>query len=364
MKSKSTLWPLDPHTVGKHLVLKEYLNAWLPVLGSWNGRILFIDGFAGPGEYENGEDGSPLIALKCLRDHSAQKHIKSEVGFIFIEKDEARKLHLDSIIADKVAAIDCQCWVDVIHGSFDEEMTEVLDKVDVQNLQLAPSFVMIDPFGVSDTPMSVVSRILASSRSEVYVSFMYQYIDRFKTTPEFEKHLDGLFGTPSWRDGITIQDQIARKDFFFDLYSNQLRISGASQVVRFELYEGNSLIYAIFFATKHLKGSNFIKQAIWKVAPWGDFAFRGTRSSQLTLGLSSPDFTPLRDAIINEFGSKNWVSIGEVEDFVSSDKTDFHTGQIRRHVLIPLEEKGALLVDETTRKMKKRYPNGTLLRFI
>ena len=54
-----TLWELDPHTLGKHLVLRAYLDAWLPVMGSWQGRLLFIDGFAGPGEYEGGEEGSP-----------------------------------------------------------------------------------------------------------------------------------------------------------------------------------------------------------------------------------------------------------------------------------------------------------------
>jgi len=39
-----------------------------------------------------------------------------------------------------------------------------------------------------------------------------------------------------------------------------------------------------------------MKQAIWKVAPFGEFAFRGTRSTQLTLGLENVDFRPLKRA--------------------------------------------------------------------
>lgn len=54
---RSKLWPLEAHTRGKHLVLKNYVNAWLPILGSTRQRILFIDGFAGPGEYAGGEEG-------------------------------------------------------------------------------------------------------------------------------------------------------------------------------------------------------------------------------------------------------------------------------------------------------------------
>ena len=83
MPPKTPLWPLEPHTRGKHLVLKSYLDAWFPIMGSWNGRILFIDGFAGPGEYEGGEEGSPLIALRSLKDHHAQRHDHSRSSVPF-----------------------------------------------------------------------------------------------------------------------------------------------------------------------------------------------------------------------------------------------------------------------------------------
>jgi len=86
------LWPLEPHSRGKHLVLRNYLDAWLPILGSWSGRILFIDGFAGPGTYHGGEEGSPLVALRAFADHKAKPSIKGEVRFIFIvEVDETTR---------------------------------------------------------------------------------------------------------------------------------------------------------------------------------------------------------------------------------------------------------------------------------
>ncbi len=64
---KDILWELEPHTLGKHRVLRAYLDAWFPILSSWRKRILFIDGFAGPGEYKGGEEGSPQIASPLLR---------------------------------------------------------------------------------------------------------------------------------------------------------------------------------------------------------------------------------------------------------------------------------------------------------
>ena len=64
---------IAPHTVAKHLLLKRYLDAWFPILGRYNNRINYIDGFAGPGEYEGGEDGSPLLAIEAARSHVERK---------------------------------------------------------------------------------------------------------------------------------------------------------------------------------------------------------------------------------------------------------------------------------------------------
>lgn len=60
-----TVWPLEPHTAAKHALLKNYLGAWFPILASARGRVVFLDGFAGPGHYDGGEPGSPIIALSA-----------------------------------------------------------------------------------------------------------------------------------------------------------------------------------------------------------------------------------------------------------------------------------------------------------
>lgn len=108
-----------------------------------------------------------------------------------------------------------------------------------------------------------------------------------------------------------------------------------------------------------------MKRAMWKVAPFGDFQFRGTRSKQLTLiGMQEPDFESLRRALKEEFSEKGWVRIEQIEEFVASDRTDYHTGQVRKGALIPLEEAGKIEVDGQTRKRKHSYPDGTRLRFV
>jgi three-Cys-motif partner protein len=274
-------------------------------MARWNGRILFIDGFAGPGKYDRGEDGSPVIALNALRQHPTP--MAAEVLFMFIEKDRRRAAYLQTVVNDMASAMPGNVKTRVIHGAFDETMAEVLNSLDAQAKQLAPCFVMVDPFGVSGTPMTVIERILKNPKSEVYVSFMYESINRWKAEPEFESHLDQLFGTPGWRKGLAIEGQHGRKEFFFGLYAQQLRHAGARYVTHFELYEGERLVYAIFFGTQSLLGCDKMKQAIWKVAPFGDFVFRGTKGGQL--GLDLIDFEPLKAALRKTFGGRGWVTI-------------------------------------------------------
>jgi three-Cys-motif partner protein len=363
MAPEDTLWTRDPHTEGKHLVLRAYLDAWLPIMGRWNGRILFIDGFAGPGQYVGGEDGSPLIALRSLIEHNAKKTIKAQVVFFFIEERADRADHLEGLVNEVIPDLPKTATATVVKGTFDQALEEVLDALEEQKKRLAPALVMIDPFGVSGIPMSVIARILENPRCEVYVSFMYESMNRFLNTAEFEGHLDELFGTDQWREALELNGEDRRR-FLYGLYEDQLRENGAKHVLHFNLYEGNRLVYAIFFGTQHEVGCDRMKQAIWKAAPAGDYEFRGSRSGQLFLGVDEPDYSILRAQLTDRFQGEEWIGIEEVKRFVASDKTEFHSSHLKRPVLKPMEEEGLIEVDESTRKNKGTFPDGTKLKFV
>ena len=257
------------------MVLQNYMGAWLPKLTKWNGRVLFIDAFAGPGEYSRGEQGSPVIALRALIDHPAKSRITSEVMYLFIEKDNRRYEHLDRVLDRMKDELPSYCRYRVINSTFDDTLTTVLDALDQQNAELAPCFVMIDPFGISETPMSTIGRILKNPSSEVYVSLMYREMNRFLGHPSFAPHLDDLFGCRDWRAAMSITEPTSRRRFLFGLYRDQLKVRGAKHVVRFDLHEKSELVYSIFFGTQHPEGCDKMKEAIWKVDPFGDFKFRG-----------------------------------------------------------------------------------------
>lgn len=362
---QTTLWDRGPHTEGKHLVLEHYLNAWFPILGmgDWNSRILFVDGFAGPGEYTRGEEGSPVVAMRVLAEHSARRRINAEVVFHFIESEPERAEHLKALVAGWQPKLPPSAKVHVRKGTFDASMTDVLDYLEDHGKHLAPAFVMIDPFGVRGMPMEVIKGILANPMCEVYVSFMWESMNRFVSQPGFEAHLDTLFGTSEWREGRMLSGG-DRKDFLHRLYQRQLKRAGAEQVVLFHLFKGDRLKYSIFFGTRHTLGSDRMKKAIWKVAPFGDFSFRGgTQDQMVLLGMAQPDPESLGSALQHHFGDAGWVTIEDVMNFVRSDKTIFHDSQVKRPVLKPMERAGRIDVDEKTRRMRGSYPKGCRINF-
>lgn len=364
MPPDSLTWPLGSHTKGKHSVLRSYLGAWLPIMTRWNRRVLFIDAFAGPGEYAGGEAGSPVIALDAFLEHAFQKHITNDIIYVFIEKEKERYEHLKTLLQPYVNKLPDNCKVRVFNSTFDERLTEVLDRIDAQNTQLDPAFVMIDPFGWSDTPMETIRRILRNDKAEVYISFMASYINRFKDNPEQKDHFDTLFGCSNWQQGTHIENSSERYQFFFNLYKSQLKRNGAKYVLHFELYEGNQLVYAIFFGTKNLKGCDEMKKAIWKIAPFGDCKFYGSQIDQPVLGPSVADFTPLEKGLHNKFDGRGWTRIEDVVDFVMSDETDFHSGQLKIKVLKPMEARNEIEVKLGTRKRAGTFPDRTELRFL
>lgn len=50
-KPRETVWEMEPHTQAKHEILRGYLSAWLPIMSKYNERLVYVDGFAGPGVY-------------------------------------------------------------------------------------------------------------------------------------------------------------------------------------------------------------------------------------------------------------------------------------------------------------------------
>ncbi|HEV8604631.1 MAG TPA: three-Cys-motif partner protein TcmP [Tepidisphaeraceae bacterium] len=77
----------------KDLILGYYLEPYLPKVDKLRKPILIVDCFAGPGQFEDGSSGSPIIICKAIKKWS-DKGVR--VSGMFIEADNALFLRLQS----------------------------------------------------------------------------------------------------------------------------------------------------------------------------------------------------------------------------------------------------------------------------
>ena len=332
---KTTIWELEPHTQAKHEILRRYLQAWVPILSYGNfPHVLYIDGFAGPGRYSKGEDGSPIIALRAALDHVPA--IKATVLFLFVEKKVDRAEILQEIVDDFLPPDNFR--VKVAKGeTFEAAVGEILKFYSDKGRSLPPTFAFIDPFGWKGAPFSVVKKIMSNPSCEVLVTFMFEEINRFIGHPDQEANFDVFFGTKAWRSGVELTDAQDRKSLFHDLYLRQLQDSANARYVRsFQMRNNvNAMDYYLFYATNNLRGLQKMKEAMWKVDESGEFTFSDTTDpNQLVLFGKEPRVEMLRREIMERFQGRE-TTVGKLEKFVLAE-TAFRETHFRR-VLKPLE---------------------------
>jgi three-Cys-motif partner protein len=356
-----TVWKLEPHTRAKHQILGRYLDAWFPILGKFNRKLVYAEGFAGPGCYLDGEPGSPIVALQSAISHALV--LTGNPEFWFIEERPDRLTRLQAEIARLTIPenfiIKTEC------GTFAEKFKAALDTSDRDGTRQAPTFVLIDPFGFSGIPYDLIKRVLLRDRCEVLITFMVDSINRWLTHPEdgVRGHIIETFGTD---EAIKIAFGMGdRATSLKNLYQRQLK-----KVARFVRYfemrdQSDRVVYYLFFATNNPLGHIKMKESMWKVDPMGDFRFSDATNPDQQVLFSEPPTAGLASDLKSHFRSKPQMQVATVEEYVQND-----TAYLRKHMgdaLKLLEKAGDLAVADTKADGKKRragtYPNDALVRF-
>jgi three-Cys-motif partner protein len=359
---KTTLWKVDDHTRAKHAILRNYLNAWLPIMASFNERLILIDGFAGPGEYEGGAIGSPQIMIDAFLNHKDPRIRQKRVEFLFIEEDEARYQHLRQLLARKQQQQPFPKTMTYRHfqGTFHTIIDNFLWK-EGKNFRSDPIFAFIDPFGYSHTPMEIIECIMSRSLCEVLITSMYEEVNRFLTVDCNTKarHYNEFFGTDEWRNILIDRPGASEREARLrDLYRNQLKVAGAKYVRPFRMRnKHNATDYFLFFATKHLKGMEAMKRAMLAVDKTGEYSFSDFANPDQLLIFSKPNYMLLQKLLGERFGG-SVVSVKEIEEFVIGD-TDFLN--FKREALLPMEQAvppklEVVLLDRGYKRKRGDYP--------
>jgi three-Cys-motif partner protein len=375
---EAVLWPLDDHTRAKHSVLAAYLAAWLPVMGQQAikvhrlrkdpPRLLVVDGFCGPGRYESGEDGSPLIMLKTLLDHDAFERMSEggvEFIYFFIEHDKRRVDHLNSELEQIEIPSNVEIMVE--HGEFESTFGKLVNETHgEEGVSLVPTFGFIDPFGYTKAPMSLAGSFLTFDRCEALIFLPLSFIVRFVGREGQENAMNSLFGSERWREAINLKGE-ERGAFLLGLFEEQLGSqSGVAHVRSFELRTADGNDYRLVFATQHDKGLELIKDAMWSVDPLEGTRYVATRTDDgqevlFSSDADALDTSPLLAHLREKFGME-WFTIEQAQKATLLETPFRVSGHLKGKTLAPAEKAGKVEVDRSGGQ--KQFASGVRIRFL
>lgn len=356
-----TLWEIEPHSLAKHKILQGYLGAWFTILGSRFARIVYIDGFCGPGRYSGGEDGSPIIALQVAM--SQRVIANSNVTFLFIDERPDRISHLEGILASIRTPKNFQIEYKV--NEFENTLTELLDNLSHDGHQLAPTFAFIDPFGFKGAPFRLVQRLLENQSTEVFITIMIRDINRFVEHPNTSErqHIKKLLGaTDDEIDNVIISGD--RVLAFRQLYQSKLHMC-AKFVRFFEMRDmRNNVLYDLFFASHHPLGHTKMKEVFWKVDCQSGFMFSDRTDPNQPVLFELDPSADLSRVLVKKYKGTTQTTV-KIFEYVEND-TAFITSHAKR-ALLHLETNNEITVDpiksDGSKRRKGSFPEGVVIHF-
>jgi len=160
------------------------------------------------------------------------------------------------------------------NASFSEVVGEIMDYLEEKNSQLYPSFFFIDPFGFSDVPSELVTKILSYKKTEIFFTFMARDINRFLSSEKHENALNMLYWNDEWKKAIQEKN---RDIALVELYERQLKEFGkAKYILPFKVCmdQMRQTVYYLIHASNHFKAYKLMKDIAYKQSD-GRFGFFG-----------------------------------------------------------------------------------------
>lgn len=275
------LWALEPHTEAKHRLYARYLDAWWPIFlqQAHIGRVTYLDAFAGPGEYEGGEYGSPVLAMDRLLNHTARSRMglsRDRVTLIFVEEDPARHRHLCRLLRARYGPLEAlPVTVIVANGRAETDALRLLTQTSAWG---HPILAVFDSWGNVGVPLDQIRCIARNASSEAIVTFGPNWFSRRES--EEPEQLDVVFGGAQyWTNSDRALSPADRWRYWLNTYRAALLRAGFGYVLPFQVVPHSGQPLDLVFGTGHPRAVEAFKDAMWKVDDSDGMRFSDPRTT-------------------------------------------------------------------------------------
>lgn len=347
-KAQPSIWKLEDHTRAKHELLTRYLKRWVPIFQHGYGRrdhLVFVDGFAGPGVYADDEPGSPVLMIREFLN--ADRQPTTTLHCFFVEKDKKRVAELERRVSGFRSA---RCVIHVLDGEYAARCHEINAYID--DLPDPAVFAFLDPFSALDDP-DLAGDVVVRPSAEALVYLPVGHFARFLEQKSFAPTLMGVFGDDRWKQLI---GQATREISagLVRLYSERLAETGGGSrvyVEHFAIRPAKGERYYLFFATKHKKAIEAMREAFWQVDPAEGRSYDAKNPPQPGLSAWRPG---LAEKIIERFKAAGRFRFEDAWSFVAEEVPPFDKKRLREALAQLRDDQRIVIRDPKTGEPSRR----------
>jgi three-Cys-motif partner protein len=258
----------------KHAVLDTYVDPFTMKTGSTSvdGRVAFVDGYAGEGRYVDGREGSPALLIRKAHALSDKRQLEC----VFVEADREAYERLCNVVAVEGQGL----TIDAFFGHVEDHLDTIISmKTDV------PLFVFLDPFGLM-IPFTEVVRLFSrpggpgAPATELLINFstvalrriaghLYSQAANAATLGRMDKVCGGDWWRAIWLahapdKSSSVEDRDAAEEAVVTGYADRLGKAGSTGWWTFEVRNRPHYrpAYHLVFLTRHRDGLELFGEAL------------------------------------------------------------------------------------------------------
>ena len=336
--SKDTHKEMFDHSQAKVKLYGSYLAKYLRVIAQdkYTKIIYLYDMFCGEGFYENGEKGSPIVAVDRIRkfyNEFQQAGLDIKVTFNDIDADVIAKLN----VSLKQVGIPGKCSLRI----FNENYLKLLPKInaEINSMRNEKAVVFLDPKGYKEISIPQIGDLLSNRKTEVLVFLPTRDMFRFANMNKEErtKAHEPLHRFISEVFQNNIPRFESQWDFILKVKEGLKRNFTKYFIDTFTLERENGQFFCLFFFTSHIYGFEKMLETKWEIDSEEGRMLRYEKSGLMFSGSETLNFPQrLKDFLLT--GKKN---NGQIYEFC------LHEGFLPKHaneILRDLQQIDALHV--------------------
>ena len=243
----------------KARIAAAYFVSWarvlLPSIRKNNGKMAYVDLYAGPGRYEDGSASTPLLVLKAIID---KPPLAAHVVTYFNDADGNKSATLQSEIGQLSGIRTLRYVPRVSSAEVDAEVANFF----VQN-PLLPSFTFIDPWGYKGLSLKILHGVIKDWGCDCLFFFNYRRINAGISNSSFRRHMVALFGRDRFFElQVSVQNKRGdqRERMVLNALKEALTDGGGNHVLSFRFQNSSRrTTHHLIFVSKHRRGYDIMK---------------------------------------------------------------------------------------------------------